>query len=209
MPCSPTSVVSRHQAPCNAANFAFRLSLERRPPPTNSDFEALSHGLPTRCLRFAPCIAAPGRKTRFRLEATLGRAGLSTSRVPLRGFRFLDLSPLPGFAWRTSSQECTKPPSDATDLDLEAYSEATRRALYDIVVAVHFTAPADAAPGDCFPDYTPDQAGLVIDFSRGRWLAGWCRLEETDSDLPESRRQALVRIQAHPGAPCGVAFYEV
>ena len=108
-----------------------------------------------------------------------------------------------------SSKECTKPPSYPPGLDLETYSEATRRALYDIVVAVHFTEPAEVAAGDCHPDYTPDQAGLVVDFSRGRWLAGWCRLEETDSDLPESRRQALVRIQAHPGAPFGVAFYEV
>ncbi|HEV3073407.1 MAG TPA: hypothetical protein VHB47_03220 [Thermoanaerobaculia bacterium] len=103
----------------------------------------------------------------------------------------------------------TNPPSHPTDLDLETSSEATRRALYDIVVAVHFTAPAKRAPGDCYPDYTPDQAGLVVDFVRGRYLAGWRRLEETDSDLPESRRQALVRIQAHPGAPFGVAFYEV
>jgi hypothetical protein len=108
-----------------------------------------------------------------------------------------------------SSQECTKPPSYPAGLDLETYSEATHRALYDIVVAVHFTASAEVAQGDCCPDYTPDHAGLVVDFSRGRWLAGWFRLEETDSELPESRRQALVRIQAHPGAPFGVAFYEV
>src|SRR5690348_17111408 len=108
-----------------------------------------------------------------------------------------------------SSQECTKPSSDVMGLDLETYSEATRRALYDIVVAVHFTAPAEPAPDDSYPGYTPDQAGLVVDFSRGRWLAGWRRLEESDSDLPESRRRALVRIQAHPGAPFGVAFYEV
>jgi hypothetical protein len=32
---------------------------------------------------------------------------------------------------------------------------------------------------------------LVVDFSRGRWLAGWRRIEETDADLPESRHQAL------------------
>src|ERR1700688_3044362 len=82
-----------------------------------------------------------------------------------------------------SSHECPKPPSDATGLDLETYSEATRRALLDIVVAVHFAAAAEAVPGDCYPDYTPDQDGLVVDFSRGRWLAGWRRLEETDSDL--------------------------
>ena len=81
--------------------------------------------------------------------------------------------------------------------------------LYEIVVAVHFTAPAEAAAGDWYPDYSPDQAGLVVWFSRGRWLAGWSRLEESASDLPESRRQALVRIQTEPGAPYGVAFYEV
>ena len=103
----------------------------------------------------------------------------------------------------------TKPSSLPSDLDLEVYTEATRRALYDIVVAVHFMAPAEVAPGDSYPNYTPDQAGLVVHFLGGRWLAEWSRLEETDSDLPGSRRQALVRIQADPGAPCGVAFYEV
>lgn len=108
-----------------------------------------------------------------------------------------------------SSNQCTKPPSEATGLDLETYSEATCRALYDIVAADHFTAPAEVAPGDCYPDYTPDEAGLVVDFSRGRRLAGWCRLEETDSDLLESRRQALVRIQANPEVLFGVAFDEV
>jgi hypothetical protein len=108
-----------------------------------------------------------------------------------------------------SSQDLTKPPSRPAGLDLETYSEAARRAVYDIVVAVHFTAPAEVARGDCYPNYTPDQAGLAVDFVRGRWLAGWCRLEEADSDLPLSRREALVRIQAAPGAPFGVAFYEV
>jgi hypothetical protein len=108
-----------------------------------------------------------------------------------------------------SSKECTKPPSYPAGLDSETYSEATRRALYDIVVAVHFTAPADVAPGDCYPDYAPDQIGLVVDSSGGRWLAVWSRLEESGSDLPESRRQAPVRIQAIPGAPFGAAFDEV
>lgn len=103
----------------------------------------------------------------------------------------------------------TKSPALPSDLDLEVYTEATRRTLYEIVVAVHFTAPAEAAAGDWYPDYSPDEAGLVVYFSRGRWLAGWSRLEESASDLPESRRQALVRIQTEPGAPYGVAFYEV
>jgi hypothetical protein len=87
------------------------------------------------------------------------------------------------------------PPSVPPDLDLEVYTEATRRALYDIVVAVHFTAPGEVARGDWYPDYSPDEAGLVVHFYRGRWLAVWTRLEEAASDLPESRRQAFVRIQ--------------
>src|SRR5215207_6435758 len=66
---------------------------------------------PSRCLRFAQCIAASGRKTRFRLEATLGRAGLDTSRVPLRSFRFLDLPLLPGFAWRTDQKQSISEPT--------------------------------------------------------------------------------------------------
>jgi hypothetical protein len=107
------------------------------------------------------------------------------------------------------AKQGTQLPPRAPALDLELYTEATRRALYDIVVAVHFTPPAEVAPGDSYPDYTPDQAGLVVHFLGARWLAAWSRLEETDSDLPESRRQALVRIQADPGAPYGVAFYEV
>jgi hypothetical protein len=109
-------------------------------------------------------------------------------------------------------RSCTdgiNPPSLTPDLDLEVYTEATRRALYDIVVAVHFTAPAEVARGDWYPDYSPDEAGLVVHFCRGRWLALWTRLEEAASALPESRRQAFVRIQAAPEAPCGVAFHEV
>jgi hypothetical protein len=108
-----------------------------------------------------------------------------------------------------SAKDSTTPPSLPPDLDLEVYTEATRRALYDIVVAVHFIAPAEVARGDWYPDYSPDEAGLVVHFFRGRWLAWWTRLEEAASDLPESRRQALVRIQAAPEAPYGATFHEV
>jgi hypothetical protein len=105
------------------------------------------------------------------------------------------------------------PPRRPPPLDLETYSEATRRALYDLVVAVHFTPPPDRTAGDdspdWYPDYTPDQADLAIHFWNARWLASWTRLEELASDLPADRRRALVRIQAAPEARHGVAFYEV
>jgi hypothetical protein len=49
-------------------------------------FVAQSHGLHTRCLRFAGQVTLPPRKTRFRLVATLGRTGLVTRWVPMRSF---------------------------------------------------------------------------------------------------------------------------
>jgi hypothetical protein len=106
-----------------------------------------------------------------------------------------------------SDEENSKPSPHPPGLDLEASSETTRRALYDAVVAVHFTAPAELRPGDWYPDYSPDQAGLVVFRTHGRWLAGWSMLEEANnSDLPESRRYELVTIQANPEAPHGVTF---
>ena len=50
-------------------------------------FGAQSHGLGTRCLRFAPPVARSGRKTRFPLLARLYGAGLVTRRVRPKGFR--------------------------------------------------------------------------------------------------------------------------
>jgi hypothetical protein len=58
------------------------------------------------------------------------------------------------------------------------------------VVAVHFTAPPEVARGDWFPAYTPDQAGLVVYFTSGRWLTCWTRLAGArDEGDAESRRE--------------------
>jgi hypothetical protein len=43
---------------------------------------------------------------------------------------------------RSSNQSTATPP-----FDLTVYTEATRRALYDAVVAVHFSPPTDREPG--------------------------------------------------------------
>src|SRR3990172_2462233 len=58
--------------------------VRRRGPRSNQDegsheanFGAPSHGLDTRCLRFAEWIAPPPRKTRFRLLARLCREGFT------------------------------------------------------------------------------------------------------------------------------------
>ena len=85
MPCSLTPVGLTHLAHDDAS---------ARPPyhhttraPDEWAFGAQSHGLCTRCLRFAGRITPPPRKTRFRLLATLYRTGLATRRVPTKGFR--------------------------------------------------------------------------------------------------------------------------
>jgi hypothetical protein len=52
----------------------------------------------------------------------------------------------------------------------------------------------EVARGDSYPDYTPDQAGSVVDFVRGRWLAGWCRLEEAHSTVEIACRLARLPI---------------
>ncbi len=96
MPCSSTPAGSARQAIRRAA-FAFRL---------NNDvgthkvvyFGARSHGLQTRCLRFASRITPTTRKTRFRLVASLDRAGLITCGIPKKvSGVFYILPPSPGF----------------------------------------------------------------------------------------------------------------
>jgi hypothetical protein len=52
-----------------------------------STLGALSRGLRTPCVRFAAPVARPPRNTRFRLVASLCRAGLATRRDAAEGFR--------------------------------------------------------------------------------------------------------------------------
>ncbi|HVT58922.1 MAG TPA: hypothetical protein VHR45_11020 [Thermoanaerobaculia bacterium] len=109
----------------------------------------------------------------------------------------------------------TKPPTLPSALDLEVFTEATRRQLYDLVAAVHFSvtseerAAHEADPENHWiPTFTPDQAGLVVGRLAGRWFALWTILD-APADLPECRRHALVTITEDPSSPHGVAFHEV
>jgi hypothetical protein len=83
LPCSATPAGPTHQA----------LSMRRRGPryvhnegSRKTAFEAPSHGFGTGCLRFAGRVTPTPRKTRFRLLAKLFRTGLTTRRVPTKGF---------------------------------------------------------------------------------------------------------------------------
>ena len=88
--CSPT--------PLQRVDTAFRTSPKRRLPQLTY-FGAQSHGLHTRCLRFATRVTPMPRKTRFRLVASLYRTGFITRWVPLQGFSNASslLPPCPSF----------------------------------------------------------------------------------------------------------------
>jgi hypothetical protein len=89
LPCSSTPAGPTHQA----------ISMRRRGPRYVHDegshetaFEAQSHGFGTGCLRFAVQVTHTPRKTRFRLPAKLFRTGLTTRRVPSKGFKMYPTS---------------------------------------------------------------------------------------------------------------------
>jgi hypothetical protein len=69
-------------------------------PTTNTNFGAQSHGLPTRCLRFAGWITPPPRKTRFRMAGQPCPGGSDYPLGPIERFQVIH-PPFPGFAWRT------------------------------------------------------------------------------------------------------------
>ncbi len=103
MPRTWTPAGSARQAIRRAA-FAFRLNKDVGTRKVVY-FGARSHGLQTRCLRFASRITPATRKTRFRLVASLNRAGLITCGIPRKvSDVFYILPPSPGFSWRTVKQ---------------------------------------------------------------------------------------------------------
>jgi hypothetical protein len=99
------------------------------------------------------------------------------------------------------------PPFPPPPLDLDAYSEATRRALYELTVAVHF---ATHDPELHEPPQTPEDAGLVVFWAFDRWFAVWQPWPDPEEAfLPPSARWMVSRITAEPEAPYGVTFHEV
>jgi hypothetical protein len=92
-----------------------------------------------------------------------------------------------------------------TPLDLTRYTEATRRELYDRLVAIQFT-PQDPADPEADPVQDPDDAGLTVFFLFGRWFAYW--RGEALPGLPSWRLTEMVRIQP-ADTPDGIMLYEV
>lgn len=81
MPCSLTPV-GRPAKPFGALAVAFR-ACKSVGPCHQQYFEAQSHGLRLRCLRFAAPVTRTPRKTRYRTVASLIRTGLSPVRLQL------------------------------------------------------------------------------------------------------------------------------
>ena len=97
-------------------------------------------------------------------------------------------------------------------LDLTQFTEPTRRALYDAVVAVHFSpseeevrAAREDPENHWIPAYGPDEAGLAVFHAFGRWFTVWRNREEPE-DAPEEQRWSVLRIVPDPDEPFGLSF---
>jgi len=93
--------------------------------------------------------------------------------------------------------------------DLTTENEATRRAIYELVVAESFTRKPLDPPDDVWePPYTPEQAGLEVVFHWGRWFATWIKLEEPES-LPERERREVLLYEPDWQEPGAVTCHDV
>jgi hypothetical protein len=93
--------------------------------------------------------------------------------------------------------------SDAPEpsrLDLDRYSEALRRWLYDRVVQIQFS-PADST-------FTPDEASLQILCILGRWFAIWTDPGQPPA-VPVRLRFQVVRIGVSRDDPADIQLYAV
>ena len=99
-------------------------------------------------------------------------------------------------------------------VDLTQGTEDTRRKLYDVAVATHFTGTPEErvqaqADSDNWqpPAVTPDQARLTVLYIYGRWFVVW-RLPEGETDLPPDRLWTVLRV-VQDSPPGGLEYHEV
>jgi hypothetical protein len=113
---------------------------------------------------------------------------------------------------RDGSTPSAAPPSHLR-IDLTRYSEATRRAIYDAVVAIHFSATAEEVreavrQEEWIETHTAEQSGVVVNHLYGRWFVVWRMLDEP-ADAPEKQRWEVVTVHEDSGKPYGIGFSEV
>lgn len=102
------------------------------------------------------------------------------------------------------SQQSTAPP-----LDLDRYSEAVRRRLYDLIQAAEFTSRVDAddPEKDYEPLYSAEDARLSVFYLAGRWFARWNRLEVPNHE-PQAKQVELLRVKLSDENPLGYMLHE-
>lgn len=99
-------------------------------------------------------------------------------------------------------------------LDLEHYSEANRRALYDRIVLSEFTPPTREEIREAIEEgaylelRTPEEAGLLLFYFYGRWLTV-SRVPDPREDASEADLWEVLSVEPDPSRPCGISFAEV
>ncbi len=93
--------------------------------------------------------------------------------------------------------------------NLQGDTEHVRRDLYDRVNRVVFAPPPEQTGADDYagPDFDADDAGLKIINFAFRWFATWTTLDEPDASARQ--RSNLVRIDADPSSPHGIALWAI
>jgi hypothetical protein len=100
-------------------------------------------------------------------------------------------------------------PLSVARLDFSVYSEATQRALYDLVAAENFRRTELEPPGETWvAPYTAEQAGLEVVWAWGRWFATWWKLELPES-LPEAERREILVLEENRHRPGTLGYGEV
>ena len=104
-------------------------------------------------------------------------------------------------------------PSDPSPpIDLSRTTENIRRAIYDAVVAIHFSRPggdpAAKQAGEWYEQHTADECGVQVAYLLGRWFVVW-RIWSVEDSAPESQLWSVLTVNARPGARFGIEFQEV
>jgi hypothetical protein len=105
------------------------------------------------------------------------------------------------------------PPSLPPPIDLSRTTEATRRAIYDAIVEIHFTpAPGEILAakqaGEWYQKYDADECGVTVLYALGRWVVAW-RLWDVPDDAPEDQHWEVLRVEENLSAPYGIELYEI
>ncbi|HWW95486.1 MAG TPA: hypothetical protein VN375_19100 [Vicinamibacteria bacterium] len=104
-------------------------------------------------------------------------------------------------------------PPEGPPIDLSQTTEATRRAIYDAVVEIHFTHEpgeilAAKEAGEWYQVHTAEECGVQVAYLAGRWFVVWRQWDAPD-DAPEEQQWEVLTVNAQPSGRFGIEFQEV